>query len=153
MEYITTSQAAKMLRVTQRRVLCLLQQQRIKGAYKKDFAWAIPLYCGKPKVSRGTRGPAPRWAKPRSRAVKMIQVKRQQIKSNSINNEFEAVISVKQNGHKTRQGHELKIQGPCHMIYHRDQKNSQGARLWIETYADVELTDKSNNEEWLIVNF
>ncbi len=72
MEYINTSIAAQMLRVSQRRVLYLLQQQRIKGAYKKRTGWVIPLYKGKPKVSRGTRGPKPRWSTTKGRGQELF---------------------------------------------------------------------------------
>ncbi|MGB3693423.1 MAG: hypothetical protein WA865_15995 [Spirulinaceae cyanobacterium] len=139
MELIDTKKAARMLRVTPRRVLYLLQQQRIKGAYKSGKAWTIPLYRGKPKVSRGKRGPAPRWGKPYSSAVKAIYVSRQVITKNKQNNEFEPVISLNQGNYKNIYAHEADIKGPCRIIYNLDKPHDGGATLWIETYAEVEM--------------
>ncbi len=111
MEFVDTKKAAKILQVTPRRVVYLLQQRRIKGAYKSGKAWAIPLYRGKPRVSRGTRGPTPRWVKIRPRDLTTIQVNRNQIASNYKNNEFKPVISVNKEN-KNTSGYEAKIKGP-----------------------------------------
>ncbi|MGB3691573.1 MAG: hypothetical protein WA865_08500 [Spirulinaceae cyanobacterium] len=139
METIDTKKAAQMLRVTPRRVLYLLQQKRIQGAYKLGKAWAIPLYRGQPKVSRGKRGPMPRWGKPYSPAVKVIYVNREVIKTNWKKNEFEPVISLNQSNQTNIYAHQADIKGPCRIIYSRDKPNDGGARLWIETYGEVEM--------------
>ncbi|MGB3694323.1 MAG: hypothetical protein WA865_12500 [Spirulinaceae cyanobacterium] len=141
MEFVNTKQAAKILKVTPRRVVYLLQQKRITGAYKIKRAWAIPLYKGKPKISRGKRGPTPRWGKPRS-AVTMIQVFRQKIDGNKKDNTFNPVISVDRHD-LNRCGHEAKIKGPCRIIYSPHKSNKHGARLWIETYSEVDVFDWS----------
>ena len=136
MEAVNTKEAAEMLNISVRRVLYLLQQRRIRGAYKVGRAWWIPLYCGKPKVSRGKRGPTPRWGKPR-RSTAFIRVNRQVIARNSKQSQCEPVISVKQSGQNIY-GHEARIKGPCRIIY-RPEEPKDGARLWIETHAEVEV--------------
>ncbi|MGB3691987.1 MAG: hypothetical protein WBG70_16310 [Spirulinaceae cyanobacterium] len=102
-------------------------------------AWTIPLYRGKPKVSRGHRGPAPRWGKPYSSAVKIIYVNREVIKRNQKENEFEPVISLNQRNQANIYAHQADIKGPCRIIYSPDKSNSGGVRLWIETYGEVEM--------------
>ena len=139
MELVDTRKAAQMLRVTSRRVLYLLQQKRIQGAYKAGKAWMIPLYRGKPKVSRGQRGPVPRWGKPYSPAVKVIYVSREVIARNRKKNEFDPVISLNQGKNNSIYAHQADIKGPCRIIYSPDKPNNGGARLWIETYGEVEM--------------
>ncbi|MGB5971338.1 MAG: hypothetical protein WA865_07680 [Spirulinaceae cyanobacterium] len=141
MQYIDTRKAAAMLKITPRRVVYLLQQRRFKGAYKIGKVWAIPLFKGKPKISRGTRGPAPRWCQPRVGPVKIIHVNGGAISRNKKKTkleELEAVISVKHN-QANHYGHEVDIYGPCRLTYSYDKAKYGGARLWIETYAEVEV--------------
>ncbi|MGB3695559.1 MAG: hypothetical protein WA865_23010 [Spirulinaceae cyanobacterium] len=143
MQYVDTRKTAKILNITPRRVVYLLNQRRIQGAYKIGKFWAIPLYKGKPKISRGTRGPAPGWCQPRVGAVKIIHVNGGAIGRNrkrEENNELETVISVKQNK-ANHCGHEVDIYGPCHLTYSPNKPKHGGARLWIETYAEVEVYD------------
>ncbi|MGB3694410.1 MAG: helix-turn-helix domain-containing protein [Spirulinaceae cyanobacterium] len=142
MQYIDTKQAAQILKITPRRVVYLLQQKRIRGAYKIGKAWAIPLYCGKPNVSRGTRGPKPRWTKPRLPGAKIIHVNGQAISKNQKDNGIRPVISVKQsvnNRDRNDYGHEVEIYGYCRLVYRPDKPRSCGATLWIETYAGVDI--------------
>ncbi|MGB3692363.1 MAG: hypothetical protein WA865_21290 [Spirulinaceae cyanobacterium] len=158
MEYINTSIAAQMLRVSQRRVLYLLQQQRIKGAYKKRTGWVIPLYKGKPKVSRGTRGPKPRWSTTKGRGPRIIYVNKNHITTNEkriaqhgAEVPLKTVVSVRHGTNKTVFGHELEIFGYCQIVYCPEQPQDCGASLWIKTYSDVKVVDKSNPDEWSFI--
>lgn len=47
-----------------------------------------------------------------------------------------------QEGTQTRYCREVDIKGPCRMIYRPEEPLSCGAKLWIETEADVELVDE-----------
>jgi hypothetical protein len=47
-----------------------------------------------------------------------------------------------QEGSKSRYSREVVIDGPSRMVYHPDDPLSCGARLWIETEAEVELIDE-----------
>ena len=59
--YIHTVECAEFLKVSVRRVQTLLTQNRIQGAFKENGRWKIPLFDGRPIVSRGQRGPLARW--------------------------------------------------------------------------------------------
>lgn len=48
----------------------------------------------------------------------------------------EPVIAVK-HGRSNEYYHELAIDGPCRIVYRPDKPLSCGARLWIETTAEV----------------
>lgn len=52
MEYITASQAAKIWRISQRRVQILCAEGRIPGVFKLGEAWAIPADVEKPADKR-----------------------------------------------------------------------------------------------------
>lgn len=58
---VGTKEAAKLMGVSEARVRCLAGQGRIKDAYKIGNSWAIPLYKGMPVISKGARGPKPKW--------------------------------------------------------------------------------------------
>ncbi|MGB3695512.1 MAG: hypothetical protein WBG70_14770 [Spirulinaceae cyanobacterium] len=157
MEYINTSIAAQILGVGQRRVLYLLHQKRIKGAYKKQRSWVIPLYRGKPKISRTHKGPLPRWSKLGAGKKKIIYVNKNHIKDNETrikekgpNTPLKTVVSVKGSSNRTIRGHELEIHGRCRIDYCAGRPRDCGAVLWIETYSHVEVIDKSNPEQWSI---
>lgn len=47
-----------------------------------------------------------------------------------------------QEGKETRYCHEVKIKGPSQMVYRPDKPLACGAKLWIETDADVELVNE-----------
>lgn len=47
-----------------------------------------------------------------------------------------------QQGIKSRYCREVNINGPSTMVYRPDDPLSCGAKLWIETEADVELKDE-----------
>ncbi|MGB3692679.1 MAG: hypothetical protein WA865_21500 [Spirulinaceae cyanobacterium] len=157
MKYVNTSIAAQILRVSQRRVLYLLQQQRIKGAYKKRTGWVIPLYRDKPKVSRGRRGPKPRWSTLKGRGPKTIYVNKNHITTNAKTIveqgpevPLKDVLTVK-HGSKSIRGHELEIFGYCRIDYCPETPKDCGASLWIKTYADVKVVNKSKPEQWSIL--
>ncbi|MGB7520562.1 MAG: hypothetical protein WA896_13105, partial [Spirulinaceae cyanobacterium] len=139
------------------RVLYLLQQQRIKGAYKKRTGWVIPLYKGKPKISRGTRGPKPRWSTTKGRGPRIIYVNKNHITTNAklvkqgSEVPLKTVVSVKHGTNKTVYGHELEIFGYCQIVYSPEMPKDCGASLWIKTYSDVKVVDKSNPEQWSVI--
>ncbi|MGB3691163.1 MAG: hypothetical protein WA865_13315 [Spirulinaceae cyanobacterium] len=165
MEYIDTAVAAQMLGVGQRRVLYLLHQKRIKGAYKKDRSWVIPLYRGKPKVFRRHRGPQPRWSKLGAGGRKIIYVDKNCIKTNEKKVKeikksggaeipLKTVVSVDKSGHRrVIRCHELEIFGYCRIIYQPYNARDCGASLWIETYSGVKTVKKSelDPEQWSVL--
>lgn len=56
MEYISISQAAEKWGITPRRIQVLCKQERIPGATRIGFVWAIPKDAEKPKDARVKSG-------------------------------------------------------------------------------------------------
>ncbi|MDJ0735986.1 MAG: helix-turn-helix domain-containing protein [Nostocaceae cyanobacterium] len=135
--YVGTTQTADLLGVSPARVRCLLNQGRIKAAYKIGKIWVIPLFNGMPIITKGSRGPKAKWFK-RLPAVTRIHVNRQAISQNNKREIPKPVISVKKSGNNTS-AHRVKINGPCEIIYSHKKAISGGAKVWIETYFPVEI--------------
>ena len=69
---------------------------------------------------------------------KYIHVNQHNIKSNRKYGENKPVFTVKT--YKSNDyGHEVKIDGPCKIVYRPNKPLSCGAKVWIETEAGVEL--------------
>jgi hypothetical protein len=67
---------------------------------------------------------------------KRIHVNQHKIRANQKSGAREAVLTVKT--YKTNDYcHEVVINGPCKVIYSPDKPLSCGARVWIETDAEV----------------
>ena len=56
MEYMSISQAAEKWGITPRRIQVLCKQDRIPGAARIGYVWAIPMYAEKPKDARVRSG-------------------------------------------------------------------------------------------------
>ena len=69
---------------------------------------------------------------------KRIHINQHKIRSNKKNNLNEPVITVK-TSKSNNYGHEVEILGPSKIIYSPDKPLSCGAKVWIETEADVEV--------------
>ena len=70
---------------------------------------------------------------------KRIHVNQHIIRNNARNNKSEPVITVKTSRENTY-CHAVKILGESTVIYSPDKPLSCGAKVWIETSADVEMT-------------
>tara|TARA_R100001244_G_scaffold53_1_gene71 strand:- start:58 stop:276 length:219 start_codon:yes stop_codon:yes gene_type:complete len=70
--------------------------------------------------------------------IKRIHVNQHRIKSNKKHNKNDPVITVKTSKSNTY-GHEVIIHGMAKVIYSPNKPLSCGARVWIETEADVEV--------------
>lgn len=141
---VNTSQAAKLLRISPRRVRALLAQGRIEGAYKLGHIWLIPLRDGRPMVIKGVRGPKSRWSslvrKPRQENLIVIKVVQKAIKNNKHKNLRLPVVSVQPPNSKAIHVHEIEINGPCRLCYSTQPRHDKGgASVWIETHFGVEL--------------
>lgn len=68
----------------------------------------------------------------------IIHINRNIIQQNAKHDREEPVCRVEKDG-KVRYCMEVDIKGPSHMIYSPKKPRPCGAKLWIETYADVEL--------------
>ena len=67
-----------------------------------------------------------------------IHVNQHKIKANKKHGTNDPVITVKTSKSNTY-GHEVKINGSSKVIYSPDKPLSCGAKVWIETEADVEV--------------
>lgn len=77
---------------------------------------------------------------------KRIHVNQHIIRSNKKNDKRDAVLTVKT--YKSNDYcHEAIINGPCKVIYSPDKPLSCGARVWIETDAEVICLERENNVE------
>ncbi|MDJ0554052.1 MAG: helix-turn-helix domain-containing protein [Microcoleaceae cyanobacterium MO_207.B10] len=142
METVGTTQAASLLGISTARLRLLLNQGRVKGAYKKGRFWIIPLYNDMPKIAPGTRGPEPTWYKKGRTAKTCIHINRRAIDHNRDYGTRDPVIKVKQGRHDLY-CHEVLIKGSCRIIYSPDHPNNSGARLWIEVDPQIQILTKS----------
>ena len=67
---------------------------------------------------------------------KYIHINQHVIKSNHKNNKREPVITVK-TYNSNSYGHQVHILGECKVVYSPDKPLSCGAKVWIETEAEV----------------
>ena len=70
--------------------------------------------------------------------MKIIHINRNIIQSNAKRGTDEPVCRVEENG-VVQYCMEVDIRGPSRMIYRPDKPRPCGAKLWIETEADVIL--------------
>ena len=77
---------------------------------------------------------------------KRIHVNQHKIRSNQKTGNREAVLTVKT--YKSNDYcHEAIIDGPCRVVYSPDKPLSCGARVWIETDAEVVCVERDVDEE------
>lgn len=70
--------------------------------------------------------------------MKIIHINRNIIQSNAKHGKQDPVCRVEENG-KVTYCMEVHIDGPSKMIYSPDNPRPCGAKLWIETDANLEL--------------
>jgi hypothetical protein len=136
MNWISTTETAIRLKISNARVRQLLAKGRIKGACKIGKYWMIPLFDGKPSIQTGTRGPKPRWSSARAKAKTKIYINRAKLAENKNRETFHPVISVNRVD-RNMYGHEVAIDGPCRIVYHPDL--DKNPRIWIETFFQVRV--------------
>lgn len=68
----------------------------------------------------------------------IIHINQHIIRSNNKTGQRDPVITCKQ-GSKNTYAHEVVIHGPSRVVYSPDKPLACGARVWIETSAEVEL--------------
>ena len=67
----------------------------------------------------------------------IIHVNQHIIKSNRKNNTNEPCLTVK-TYKDNNYAHEVYVDGPCKIVYSPDKPLSCGAKVWIETQAEIE---------------
>lgn len=142
--YIHTSEAAKLLNISRRRLLDLLQKGRVIGAYKSGRCWLIPINDGLPQIVAGKRGRGGQWQKKTTSKRTIVHINKNHIQQNSRKaaSSRKPVIAI-----KTYKGHgekaiasvyvrSLEIPYPCRVVYQPDNPLSCGAKVWIEVLGD-----------------
>ena len=71
---------------------------------------------------------------------KVIHINQHVIKSNAKSGEREQVITVK-TYKDNNYAHEVYVDGPCKIVYSPDKPLSCGAKVWIETEAEVKINE------------
>ncbi|MDY7002488.1 MAG: hypothetical protein SWX82_00555 [Cyanobacteriota bacterium] len=149
MTIITTREAAFLLGICCQRVRVLLAQKRIKGAYKHNGFWQIPLYGKMPVVIPGKRGPKGVWCHHKRKKPTIVHVNQHRIRKNGdrIRNDplmtpdqLIPVVCLKQTN-RNDFGYQMIIEGPCRIVYRPYEPLDCGAHLWIETYEPVQFVD------------
>ncbi len=74
----------------------------------------------------------------------IVHVNQHKIKSNLKTGNKEPVLTVKTYKSNTYAS-EVYIDGPCKIVYRPDKPLSCGARVWIETEAEIKILDKDNH--------
>ncbi len=145
MEAVTITEASHLLQISCQRILQLIYAQRVKGAYKTQQGWKIPLY-GKtkmPKIIRGQRGRKGTWLVKRSTKPTVIHVNKGLIASNNKRDEKEPVIIVRK-GSKTTYCSEVSFHGQCKIVYRPDNESLYAkAKVWIEVEPGTKISMKS----------
>ena len=70
--------------------------------------------------------------------MKIIHINRNIIQSNAKHGRKEPVVRVEENG-IVKYFMEVEILGPSRMVYRPDKPRPCGAKLWIETDAEVKM--------------
>lgn len=78
--------------------------------------------------------------------LKRIHVNQHNIRSNFKNGLNLPVITIK-TYNSNEYGHEVIVDGPCKIVYSPDSPLSCGAKLWIETTANVEIIDRNSETD------
>ena len=130
---IGTTEAAKLLEISTRRLRCLLAQDRVTGAFKAGRNWVIPVIEGLPKIKTASRGPKSIWKKLRTPAKNVIHINRQVI-GKKVDGEYIPPISVK---YRDENIYCLKVEipGPCTLVYQPESPlPGCKATAWIESF-------------------
>jgi hypothetical protein len=76
----------------------------------------------------------------------IVHVNQHKILANLKSGERDPVLTVK-TYKDNRYAHSVLINGPCRVVYSPDKPLSCGARVWIETDSNVEVTEVTHSEE------
>lgn len=138
MSIVSTKEAASLLGVSQTRVRWLAANGRIKNARKIGNSWIIPLFDGMPIISKGLRGPKPKWKTSRQRnRPTVIHVFKKNIGKKDDRGCYLPAIAVKDSPQGDYSAYAVAVEGSCTIVYQPDRPFRSGAKVWIETACEV----------------
>ncbi|MDJ0680248.1 MAG: hypothetical protein QNJ18_10340 [Xenococcaceae cyanobacterium MO_167.B52] len=149
--YIHTTEAAELLGIPPRRLLILLNQGRVVGAYKSGRCWIIPLFDGLPTIIPGTRGRRGTWktqedsntGKKRNQKKTIIHINGNHIKQNNKRGVKDRKPVIVIRGKQKVYANRLEIPYPCRIVYQPEKPLRCGAKVWIEVLgfdlAEIQL--------------
>ncbi|MDY6901937.1 MAG: DNA-binding protein [Cyanobacteriota bacterium] len=143
---IGTTEAAKLLEISARRLRCLLAEDRVIGAFKAGRNWVIPVIEGLPKIKAAARGPKSIWKKLQTPAKSVIHINRQVV-GKKVDDEYIPPISVK---YRKENIYCLKVEipGPCTLVYQPESPlPGCKATAWIESFIQPIVKHGCNFEE------
>ncbi|MEA5535296.1 hypothetical protein [Crocosphaera sp. XPORK-15E] len=143
MESVSIVEASLLLEISRQRIQQLIYAHRVKGAYKTDRGWQIPLYGDMPRIIRGKRGVKGRWRVKRRLKPTIIHVNKNIIGANHNKDIKDPVIAVRK-GSKVTYCSEVSFEGKCQIVYRPENKKRYGgAKVWIEVDATTEIVMNS----------
>ncbi|MDJ0661887.1 MAG: hypothetical protein QNJ42_20740 [Crocosphaera sp.] len=143
MEPVSIAEASRLLDISRQRLQQLIWAKRVKGAYKTEKGWQIPLYREMPRIIRGKRGKKGTWRVQRREKPTIIHVNKQKISANHNKDIKEPVIIVRK-GSQVTYCSEVSFVGHCKIVYQPDnEKLHAGAKVWIEVDAGTEIDMKA----------
>ncbi|MGB5592610.1 MAG: hypothetical protein WBM32_16575 [Crocosphaera sp.] len=143
MEAVNVTQASRLLEISRQRILQLIYAKRMKGAYKTQKGWQIPLYKDMPRIIRGKRGCKGKWRVQLRDKPTIIHVNKGLIGTNNKSDVKKPVIIVRQ-GYKTTYCSEVSFEGQCKIVYQPDNETLYAkAKVWIEVAPEIKVNMKS----------
>ncbi len=143
MESVSIAEASSLLEISRQRVQQLIWAKRVKGAYKTNKGWQIPLYGEMPRIIRGKRGKRGTWRVKRREKATIIHVNKNLIAANN-NNDVKKPVIIVRKGSKVTYCSEVSFEGKCKIVYQPNHKKLNcGAQVWIEVDASTEIQMKS----------
>lgn len=130
---IGTTEAAKLLKISARRLRYLLSEDRVVGAFKAGRNWVVPIIEGLPKIKAASCGPKSTWKKAQFPAKNVIHINRQVI-GKKVDGEYIPPISVK-NCNQNLYTVKVEIPGPCTLVYQPENRlRGCNATAWLESF-------------------
>ena len=83
--------------------------------------------------------------------LKRIHINQHKIKYNKKHNTNEPVITVK-TSKSNDYGHQVDINGSSKLVYKTNKPLSCGAKVWIETEAEIKIINKKSGKEKTLSN-
>lgn len=139
METVNIVVASELLGICRQRIQQLIYANRVKGAFKTEKGWQIPLYGKIPRIIPAKHGMKGTWRTTPPKKPKIIHVNRQKIAINRHQDKKEPVIAVRI-GSKVFYGHRISFNGQCTIVYEPDSHRKHGgAKVWIEVSPTTKI--------------